>query len=447
MKILFYSTNSNHFDGNTFKINTLPSWKNQWEQLCNIYPEHEFIIITQLPGMFLLDLENNSVKESCSKIKYFVTRKDSPYEIAELIKSYEPDIAIAVSFWVNPYDWLPINDGIIAEILQTSGIKTICHPSKTALECFDKNKTHNFLSTKKYKVPNAVYVHHELYWGERNKLEVKNNVYKEYIHHNIKNLKFPVVIKDTVGLSSYGMEVASTYNQVISFLSSKRNNSDRIIEEYIEGLQFGTEIHGTNGKYIVHNPYLFSVNKYGITSPKQSVKIGPICDKKYKIKKLKQTLKHLAKDLNLSGIAQVDLVFSNNEWYIIEINTRISGMTPMYAISQNKTIYSILTEIALNKINKAKQTYTINFKLPILTETQMNELSKEPYIKYINQLHNLNAKQEREQGYCEIILGGTKTKKELIDCVNNFFEKYPNLIEPIFAENANKLIQILGWNK
>ena len=133
MKILFYSTNSNHFDGNTFKINTLPSWKNQWEQLCNIYPEHEFIIITQLPGMFLLDLENNSVKESCSTIKYFVTRKDSPYEIAELIKSYEPDIAIAVSFWVNPYDWLPINDGIIAEILQTNGIKTICHPSKTAL--------------------------------------------------------------------------------------------------------------------------------------------------------------------------------------------------------------------------------------------------------------------------------------------------------------------------
>ena len=101
MKILFYSTNSNHFDGNTFKINTLPSWKNQWEQLCNIYPEHEFIIITQLPGMFLLDLENNSVKESCSKIKYFVTRKDSPYEIAELIKSYEPDIAIAVSLCYN----------------------------------------------------------------------------------------------------------------------------------------------------------------------------------------------------------------------------------------------------------------------------------------------------------------------------------------------------------
>ena len=79
------------------------------------------------------------------------------------------------------------------------------------------------------------------------------------------------------------MVVASTYNQVISFLSSKRYNSDRIIEEYIEGLQFGTEIHGTNGKYIVHNPYLFSVNKYGITSPKQSVKIGPVCDKKYKI--------------------------------------------------------------------------------------------------------------------------------------------------------------------
>ena len=161
--------------------------------------------------------------------------------------------------------------------------------------------------------------------------------------------------------------------------------------------------------------------------------------------KLKKSLNELAKDLNLSGIAQVDLVFSDNKWYIIEINTRISGMTPTYAISQNKTIYSILTEIALKKLKTAKQTFTINFKLPILTETEMNMLSQESCIKYINQLHNLNAKQEREQGYCEIILGGTKTKKELVTCLNNFFEKYPNLIEPIFAENANKLIQLLGW--
>lgn len=445
MKILFYSTNSNFFDGNTFKINSIPSWKNQWEQLCNKYPQHEFIVVTQLPAMFLLDLENNAVKDASTKIKYFITRKESPYEIAELIKSYNPDIAIAVSFWVTPYDWLPINDGIISEILQKSGIKTICHSAKLALDCFDKNRTHNLLQTKKYNVPKAVYVHHELYWAERNKLEINKNVYKEYIHHKIKNLRFPVVIKDTVGLSSYGMEVVNSYEKVISFLNSKRNNSDRIIEEYINGLQFGTEIHGSKGKYIVHNPYLFSVNKYGITSPKQSVKIGPIFEKKYKIKKLKQILKNLAKDLNLSGIAQVDLVFSKNEWYIIEINTRISGMTPTYAISQNKTIYSILTEIALKKLKTAKQTFTINFKLPILTEKEMNMLSQESCIKYINQLHNLNAKQEREQGYCEIILGGTKTKKELVTCLNNFFEKYPNLIEPIFAENANKLIQLLGW--
>ena len=444
MKILFYSTNSNHFDGNTFKIKTIPSCKTQWEQLCNIYPEHEFIVITQLPAMFLLDLENNSVKDPCSKIKYFITRKESPNEIAELIKSYNPDIAIAVSFWVNPYDWLPINDGIIAEILQKNGIKTICHPSQTSLDCFDKNKTHQLLSSK-YNVPNSVYVHHELYWAERNKIEINKNVYKEYIHHKIKNLRFPVVIKDTVGLSSYGMEVVNSYEKVISFLSSKRNNSDRIIEEYIEGLQFGTEIHGTKGKYIVHNPYLFSVNKYGITSPKQSVKIGPISDKKYKIKELKKSLNKLAKELNLSGIAQVDLVFSDNKWYIIEINTRISGMTPMYAIAQNTTIHSILTEIALNKLKKQKLNYTINFKLPILTETQMQLIKNEPFIKYINQIHNLNAKQEREIGYCEIILGGTKTRQELIKQLNLFFEKYPNLIEPIFAENANKLIQLLGW--
>ena len=178
--------------------------------------------------------------------KKYRIRKLTEIECMRLMGFHDEEIQKVKNIGMsNSQMYKQAGNGIIAEILQTSGIKTICHPSKTALECFDKNKTHNFLSTNKYKVPNSVYVHHELYWGERNKLEVKNNVYKEYVHHNIKTLKFPVVIKDTVGLSSYGMEVATTYNQVISFLSSKRNNSDRIIEEYIEGLQFGTEIHGT----------------------------------------------------------------------------------------------------------------------------------------------------------------------------------------------------------
>ena len=79
MKILFYSSNSNYFDYNTFKIFSYPTCKMDFEKLQNDFPRHEFFVVAELPAMFLIDIENNgTVEKSCTeifsselKIKYF----------------------------------------------------------------------------------------------------------------------------------------------------------------------------------------------------------------------------------------------------------------------------------------------------------------------------------------------------------------------------------------
>lgn len=410
MKIVIYSANSNIFDG-TMHYTNWPLNSVFWEN----YNEHEFIFITERPGLFLLDLKNSELSNKAKNAIYYLQSPTS-----EFIKQLNPDLVIAATFWVTPFDWLPIKDALIAQELKNSGIKVICHNVKTAQICFDKRQTHDFLVQNNFNVAKAVYVHHELFWAERNHHEIKENFYKQSIFAQIKELKLPLIIKDTVGLSSYGMEVCTTYNQVIGFLNSKKNNGDKLIEEFIEGKQFGTEIHGNKDLgYKIFKPFRFSVNQYGITSPKQSIKIGPISNN---FNELEAELLRLSKLMDFNGVAQVDLVFNEVQckWYIIEINPRLSGMTQTLLQSKNE-----------------KPTMAI--KLPILSENQIEELKQFSFIKHISQVVNDEAKQRRECGYCEIIMC-CESFSLILESLDKIKSKYPELIDEGFYIQAENLI-------
>lgn len=393
MKIVFFSTNSNYYDEKNVIYTTLPSFETQWKTFTEQHPEHTFLIFTQKPGMFLpINLSNNSVQ--------FLQTNETE-EIVKQISAVNPDLAIALSFWVAPFDWLPVKDSIIAEKLQNNGIHTICHSLNTTHLCFDKWETHHFLHNNNFNYAKGVFVKHDLYFCAGNQKDVKHNVYKESVLEQIKKLHFPLIIKDNVGLSSYGLAVVNTFGEVTNYLNSKKNNSDRIIEEYIEGEQFGIEVYGTPGNYSVLPPFKFSLNQYGITSPKLSTKTGPFYDN---FETLKTVIIKLAENLKLCGPAQIDLILQNDKWYIIEINPRLSGMTLTYSAALNMSIYEMLFQTCvLHNCLPQKLLQTKNEKHELCTNEQLKELINNPNVKYVSQIQNMSAKQEREKGYCEII--------------------------------------------
>lgn len=398
MKIVLYSTNSNHFDEENYSVKNIPSLNTQKKIFAEKYPNVELIFVTQKPALFLADTNS---KDNINT--FFVDSCDTDLFV-EKIKSFNPDLAVAVSFWVAPYDWLAIKDSIIGEKLELSGIKTICNPVETTAICFDKNKTHAFLDKHGFNIAKAVFVDHDLYFCAGSKKEVKDNVYKEYILNQISKMNFPLIIKDTVGLSSYGMEVVHTVGEAKNYLNSRRNNSDRIVEELIQGEHFGLEVYGCKNNYQVMNPFSFSLNQYGITSPKLSKKCGPVIETKYKIDELKNEIIRLSELLEINGIAQIDLVFSNGKWFIIEINPRFSGMTTSYAAAMGKSVYEFIYDVIIckNKITcELKQ--IVNEKFPVKSEEELNQLKNETGVIQICQVEDKAAKQIRETGYCEVI--------------------------------------------
>lgn len=108
-----------------------------------------------------------------------------------------------------------------------------------------------------------------------------------------------------------------------------------MVEELIQGEQFGTEIHGIEGRYSVLPPIAFSVNKDGITDPA------------YHFEKVQEKLLNMAQTLKFEGTVQVDLVYRNGEWFIIEINPRWSGMTTTTAAKEGRNPLAIFVDSIL----------------------------------------------------------------------------------------------------
>ena len=497
MKIVFYSSNSNIFDKENFFITTLPSHFQKWKEFIKNHPEDEFYFVTEQPGMFILDSfylgfitnpKNGRVKglnEVSLDRTYFdvddINKKNLSVEnllkennifvleencgnldiFAQKIMSFNPDFVISMSFWVNPFDWLPVQDSLIAEKLESKGINVICHPTELNYNFFDKNKTKQLLEKNGFLTPKGIYVNHDMYFCAGNRKEIKKNVYKDYILNQIKKFNFPLIAKDPFGLSSYGMQVLNTYGEVCNYLNSKKNNSDRIIEEMISGNQFGIEFlccnSSSNSQTIakeklisIFPPFMFSVNKYGITSPKQSIKIGPIKENNEKnefcVKELNDFITKLAQTFDFNGIAQVDLVLHEKKWYIIEINPRLSGMTLSsltFANDFNNSIYEVFynhfvlknqkVNESISKIANSQVVKCINLKLPLLSNEKLLELKNLPFVKYICQTENKSALQEREKGFCEVIICG----ESVLD-----LESYIIKIEKDFSTEAEKSLFI-----
>lgn len=447
MNVVFYSSNSNHYAKGRITFQMYPSCLEQWKSLKEKMPYFNFTVVMQKPGMFLFD--DISQNEENPFVKYvFIEGNSSFKDFADVIALQKPDVAVAVTYWTEPFDWMSIKDSLIKEELMKKGIKTICHDTETAEICFDKWKTHQFLLQHSFNIAKGVYIHHEMFYAERNRNIIETNVYREYVFSRIEKLKFPLVIKDTTGLSSYGMDVVRTFAEAKSVLLSKKNNGDRLVEEYIHGNSFGCEIYGSNGNYTVTPPLINSVNQFGLTSPKQNVKLGPVgltdsSSKKFCTDALQSEMKRLASLLNLSGIAQVDLIFSDGKWFIVEINSRLSGMTQTMASSLGISLYElILFSAGLLKMDISYR-YVINLKFPLLDSENIRKLSEQNFVHSVNRIENHEARQLREMGYTEAIFGQEESLSQVMNELEALNEEFPSVMEKIFYENAKKLSDII----
>lgn len=443
MKIVFFSASTSSKIDTSMQFISKPSRADAWDELDREYSDCEFVVVGPRDTKDLFDMKDGEICIWPEHVKYVLLKDGaSVEETVEVVAAEKPDVAVAVPFAAIPHDWMPIKTSLIAEGLRKLGIQTLANNVNVSIAAFDKWRT-NIMFRSFIKAAKAVYVHNDLYWTEKKLKEGQLNIYKEYVLQRVKEMHFPVLVKDTLGVASIGIEVMNSYEEVEQFLNSEKNDADVLVEEFIKGEQFGTEIHGTNGRYSVLPPIALSVNEEGITEQRGAVKFGPITDPKYHYEEVQETLLNMAQQLGFEGTVQVDLVYKDGQWYIIEINPRWSGLTVVTAAMEGRNPYAIFVDSILgldkNYSMSRNLKHVIHFITKALPEEMMDKLYQNPNIAYLQRVDAEYAGIGKMSN-CVVIVSTDKGKEDIPAVLEELNKEFPELVSEKVMEKTKKII-------
>lgn len=257
---------------NVVKYTYTPKACVQWSIMAEKHLEDEIILVTGHDANCVVDFSEGELFSQSELIKYVVVPNLGTKEMADAIETEKPDIAVAVSTVNSPIDWNPVKDALVAKELKKRGIKAFAHVPEIAMDLTDKWRTNLLLRKYGIGVANAVLVQSELFNVKSDSMT--NNVYREYIFDALSDLNFPVVVKTTAGMGSMGVNVVDTLEEAYKILQ-ENDGGDVLVEEKLPGLQFGTEIEGSDGIYTVMPPFQFRTNDKGVTDSFRILKFGP----------------------------------------------------------------------------------------------------------------------------------------------------------------------------
>lgn len=305
-------------------------------------------------------------------------------EISNKLLKWNPDAVISISLPDNNC----MRDSVIREALAKHDIPVIIHPLNTMIKLCNKWDTVRYLRESGFKVPNSFLISGDLY----NKRGIEYSCYFDVIKQNINKLQFPVLIKPLWDSMSFGIKKFDSPDALLSWIHVEGISRDLLVEEFIQGELFGIEVVGSNDNYYCQ-PLVkksMSSNNDNLT-PFDHIRFGPINDKKYNVECLKEELIRISNALELFGSVEFELIFHKKNFYIIEVNPRVSGLTNLSSSISGENIYSQLLKLAEKKwvvpVERNEiRSYKAEVPLNNLNEHKLNTLKLFENIECINEV-------------------------------------------------------------
>ena len=241
------------------------------------------------------------------KNKYIVEKIEAVKDFSwiEKLNNYSPDLVFNICEGFNG----PARESVYAAILEQFSLNYSGPDSTNLLMCHNKFLVKNLLK-EDVNVPFGYCVKNE-----------------EDIN-NLKNIKFPVIVKLNSEGSSMGMSEKSIVNnfeelkkQTIWLLNKYKRNI--LVEEFIDGQDISMifiEGIGALGPCKVDCDSIFY--DYEMKTIKDDTVNISCMDGDYG--ELKNIVSSIAKKLDIKGYAKIDFRVSDNKYYLIEVNSQVS---------------------------------------------------------------------------------------------------------------------------
>lgn len=176
---------------------------------------------------------------------------------------------------------------------------------------------------------------------------------EDELKESLHNLQLPVIIKATDLQGSKGIYIAFTEQEALEGFKKSMNDTKRdycIIEEFIEGLEFGAQSFVYNGEVLFVMPHGDDTFMSHTAIP-----VGhyvPFEGSEEVIKQVEEEVRKAIKALGLDNCAvNVDLILKDNKVYIIELTGRVgaNGLPELVSINYGINYYEMICAMAVGE--------------------------------------------------------------------------------------------------
>lgn len=324
---------------------------------------------------------------------FFITEEEKYVDYVENVaKGFNADFMFSCS----SYDNQAILDSMIGARLNKYEIRYIGHPQYCTQLCGNKYRTKQVLEQNGVKTPNY-------------KICYSSKEIKQYVC----DFNFPIVIKPLNGWSGHGQRIIKGMDYLTD-TCLEQFAFPVIIEEFIDGIEISIEAYKSEDLEIVFPPIFKGATSVEGLHALEKIRVFPYPWEEEIVKQSNEIGKLLAGLLKANGWLDIDGIISNGIIYILEVNSRFSGVCRLIDMSVNINPYEIMLK---NQIEKCS---LIN---PIVNGVSMEIPIKADIPDIINEdmYFTRRVRSKNTKGYLTV---GGETYSNLIHKLNMFKKLY-----------------------
>ncbi|MDR6903560.1 ATP-grasp domain-containing protein [Rhizobium miluonense] len=302
----------------------------------------------------------------------------TPEAIVDRLLSWGAEGVISLSI----PDENTMRDAVVKTKLLKHGIPTITHPLPTAYLLSNKWETKQAIRRHGLATPDGVLLDGDLL----NRRNLPVPAYQDFVRSKCDEIGFPLLTKPLWDCLGNGIRYLTDSTAVEAYLNSPYNGNV-VLEQCVIGQLCSVEIVGRDGNYIIQ-PLIWK----GLTAPELSFPFtqvrhtARIPAAEHDFVPVSDELRTFCIELNIEGVVEVEMIYANNLFYIIEINPRVSGSTTLSIAASHFNTFDALAHMALGKWPEFASTFRGNnsfaLQFPYL---QSRNASKSNKVKIVRQ--------------------------------------------------------------
>ncbi|MBR0859758.1 ATP-grasp domain-containing protein [Bradyrhizobium liaoningense] len=236
-----------------------------------------------------------------------------------------------------------IRDAQVKHRLAQSGIPMIAHDPHTTYLFANKWETKRTVARFGLLTAPGFLLDGDLVNGRA--LQVR--AYADYVAQQCAELGYPVLTKPLWDCLGNGIRFLHNEADLVAFLRSPYNGNC-VVEKFIDGELCSVEIIG-RGDQLVFQPLIWK----GRTRPSPSFPFTqvrdsiPRPDAELHFVPTANKLRRMCAELSVCGALEVEMVYADGHYHIIEINPRVSGSTSLSIASSGFNTFEALVRLLL----------------------------------------------------------------------------------------------------